>query len=74
MKKEKMSFKRQALKHFNLLSSQNKLQQYQCKYCTQQYALHLTKMSNHLLEGCKGCPNNVKIIISSACDSNKRNV
>lgn len=36
-----------------------KLDMFQCKYCSQKYARHATRMSVHLLK-CPGCPESVK--------------
>ena len=42
-----------------------KLQLYQYKYCTQEYAFHITRMSKHLIDNCKGCPETIKSAIKS---------
>lgn len=62
-----MTLEKTVLRHFTRLSlaeSTNKIPLYQCKYCTQKYAMHSSRMAAHLSSSCKGCPSEVKTILS----------
>ncbi|CAB0043595.1 unnamed protein product [Trichogramma brassicae] len=50
--------------HFKLIQrpANQKMDSYQCNYCTKVYVQHTTRMAEHLIE-CKGCPVNIKNIV-----------
>jgi hypothetical protein len=63
---KKMKLKALLLANFKIISQRSprkKLALYRCKYCTQEYAFHITRMSKHLTDNCKGCPDTIKSTI-----------
>ena len=42
-----------------------KMEIYKCKYCTTEYALHVTRMTKHLLDNCRGCSEELKTAIKN---------
>ena len=59
-----MKLKQLVLKRFVAISKQTnqKMQTFKCKYCTETYAKHTTRMSLHLIK-CRGCPDNIKSFV-----------
>lgn len=43
----------------NASSSKEKMPTYSCQFCKKQYALHATRMVDHLIKKCKKCPKKV---------------
>ena len=62
-----MKIKKYLQKHFSLQPQppNSKIASYKCNYCTRTYAMHTTRMSNHLYK-CKGSPAVVKQVIKEA--------
>ena len=42
-----------------------KLDLYKCKFCTQEYAFHVTRMCKHLVSSCRACPDQIKSVIQT---------
>lgn len=44
------------------LKADSKCQNYQCNYCQKQYAENVTRMQKHLVDDCKKCPSEIKLL------------
>lgn len=56
----------------SISNSKHKVPVYTCQFCGKQYALHATRMSKHLIQGCKVCPENVKTRVKKGLKGRRR--